>query len=122
MLFTIDMAANSMRITKVTVASILAKAHEDKPVAFTSMIFTRKSSLRSCNTVMNRLAKKSISNTGMKLLNTAERPLRSRATRSVRNSISAFVGCGSRVIAHPNKESNGKANAPMNAGIQNSLT
>ena len=121
LLRTADISPNIHRIINVTVASTLANAHDESPAASTSSIFTRKSSLISCNTVTNRLAKNNITSTGIKFLNRLKRALLSRATLSVRSSLSACVGCGIRVISHPRNDNSGKANAPMKAGIQNSL-
>lgn len=58
----------------------------------------------------------------MKARKSLRRALPSKATRSERMATSSGVGCGKRVITHPNNESNGKAKAPIRAGIQNSLT
>ena len=121
LLLTIDIRPNMHRMINVTVASTRANAHEESPAALISSIFTRKSSLMSCNTVMNRLAKNSIISTGIKLLNRFRRALLSNVTLSVRSSLSACVGWGIRVISHPKKDKSGKANAPIKAGIQNSL-
>ena len=87
-----DIMPKTKRITSVTIASILAKAHEDKPLASTLMIFTKKSSLISCKTVINKFAKNSSNNTGIKLLKICMRPSRFNVTRSVRNFLSSSVG------------------------------
>ena len=120
LLFINDIRPNIKRIITVTLASTLAKAHDESPAAFISRIFTRKSSFISCKTVMNKLAKNNMTNTGMKFLNILIRAFSSKVTLSVRCSMSSFVGCGIRVISHPKKDNNGNAKAPIKAGIQNS--
>lgn len=121
LLLTADISPKSNKIISVTTASTLANAHDDSPAASTSRIFTRKSSLMSCKTVMNKFAANSISNTGMKLLKRSARALPSSVTRSERSARSAAVGCGILVISQPSNDSSGKAKAPIKAGIQNSL-
>lgn len=66
LLFINDINPNIKRIITVTLASTLAKAHDESPAVFISRIFTRKSSFISCKTVMNKLAKNNMTNTGMK--------------------------------------------------------
>ena len=121
-LFTNARVAKTARIINVTTPSTLANTQEERPAAFTSMIFTRKSSLTSCRTVRKRLAKKSNVSTGAKLRKSSQRCCLSNVTRSTRNALSSAVGLGRWSRMYPSPANRGSATAPINAGIQNSLT
>ena len=55
-------------------------------------------------------------------MNSSFRCLPFRVTRLLFCSISCAVGCGKRVKLYPKRANKGSAKAPINAGIQNSLT